>query len=66
MGHPLNEDTLLGPLHNQKAVQDYVDGIKAIKEQGGQILYGGEVVTSKEGNYVLPTVVTISPDAPII
>lgn len=66
MGNPLHDDTLLGPLHSKKAVQEYAEGIQAIKAQGGKILYGGEVVSSREGNYVLPTVVAISPDAPII
>jgi len=66
MGHPLDEDTLLGPLHSKKAVQEYLEGLQAIKAQGGKILYGGETVSTREGNYVLPTLVAISPDAPII
>jgi len=66
MGHPMDDDTLLGPLHTKKAVQEYLDGIATIKQQGGQILYGGEAVTTMKGNYVLPTIVAISPDAPII
>jgi len=43
-----------------------LEGIAAIKAQGGQILYGGEAVTTMKGNYVMPTIVAISPDAAII
>jgi acyl-CoA reductase-like NAD-dependent aldehyde dehydrogenase len=28
MGDPLHEDTLLGPLHTKRAVQEYLDGIE--------------------------------------
>ena len=44
MGDPLHEDTLLGPLHTKKAVQDYLNGIEKIKKQGGNILVGGKAV----------------------
>lgn len=62
----MHEDTLLGPLHTKRAVQEYLDGIETIKKQGGKILYGGQAVTNSEGNYVLPTIVEISHDAPIV
>ena len=66
MGDPLDEKTLLGPLHSKAAVDGYLKGIAAIKQQGGKILYGGEVVEGKEGNYVLPTLVEIAHDADIV
>ena len=66
MGDPLEANTLLGPLHSKRAVELYLKGIEAIKQQGGKILYGGEAVTTKEGNYVLPTLVEINHDAAIV
>ena len=67
IGDPLVDGTLLGPLHNKKAVQSYLNTIAACKKQGGRVLYGGQVVTDKgPGNYVLPTLVEIDPHAPIV
>jgi len=63
MGDPLDENTLMGPLHNKMAVDGYVNGLEEIKKQGGKILVGGEVV---KGNYVLPTIVEIAHDAKIV
>jgi aldehyde dehydrogenase family 7 protein A1 len=66
MGDPLDENTLLGPLHMKRSVEEYRKGIEEIQKQGGKILYGGQVLDEKEGNYVLPTIVEISHDAPIV
>jgi len=41
MGDPLNQNTLLGPLHSKQSVDNYLKGIEEIKKQGGKILYGG-------------------------
>lgn len=60
----MHEDTLLGPLHTKRAVQDYLDGIETIKKQGGKILVGGQHVAKNGGNFVLPTIVEISHSAP--
>lgn len=62
IGDPLEEGTLCGPVHTQTGVQMYKDGIARIKELGGKIRVGGEVI-DRPGNYVQPTLVEISPDA---
>lgn len=56
IGDPLNSDTLVGPLVDDKAVQDYVDAIEIIKKEKGEILYGGNVM-QMDGFYVEPTLV---------
>jgi aldehyde dehydrogenase family 7 protein A1 len=66
MGDPMDKDTLLGPLHTQRAVKEYEDGIATIKRQGGEVLFGGEVVKNNPGNFVLPTIVAIPHNAPIV
>jgi aldehyde dehydrogenase family 7 protein A1 len=68
IGNPLEAGTLMGPLHTKAAVKEYIDGIATIKEQGGSVLIGGEKYSgvNETGNYVLPTLVEISADAPII
>jgi aldehyde dehydrogenase family 7 protein A1 len=63
MGDPLDDNTLLGPLHSKRGVQDYLNGIEEIKKQGGKILYGGKAFDDMDGNYVLPTLVEIAHDA---
>ncbi|DBA03396.1 TPA: hypothetical protein N0F65_002804 [Lagenidium giganteum] len=65
IGKPLDEGTLCGPLHNKAAVKNYLDGIETIKQQGGKILIGGKKVEGP-GNFVEPTIVSISKDAPIL
>ena len=42
-----------------------MDGLAEIKKQGGKVLTGGNQLKS-EGNYVEPTIVAISHDAPIV
>jgi aldehyde dehydrogenase family 7 protein A1 len=68
IGNPLESGILMGPLHTKAAVKEYLDGIATIKEQGGSILYGGEAYSgvNSTGNYVLPTLVEIGADAPIV
>mmetsp|Transcript_2724 Transcript_2724/g.4628 ORF Transcript_2724/g.4628 Transcript_2724/m.4628 type:complete len:508 (-) Transcript_2724:84-1607(-) len=66
MGDPLDPNTLLGPLHCQRSVDEYLKGIEEIKKQGGKVLYGGQKVEGREGHYVLPTIVEINHDADIV
>ncbi len=63
IGDPLEETTLMGPLVNRRAVDDMMDGIRRIREQGGEILFGGERMM---GNYVQPTLVRACPEMPIL
>ena len=63
IGDPLDETTLMGPLVNRRAVDDMVDGVRRIREQGGEILFGGERIM---GNFVQPTLVRARPDMPIL
>ncbi|KAJ8491338.1 hypothetical protein OPV22_013059 [Ensete ventricosum] len=65
IGDPLEKGTLLGPLHTPTSKENFVKGIQAIKEQGGKFLFGGSVVES-EGNFVQPTIVEISSNAPVV
>ena len=63
IGNPLEESTLMGPLVNRRAVNDMLDGVRRIREQGGEILYGGDRIM---GNFVQPTLVRARPDMPIL
>jgi aldehyde dehydrogenase family 7 protein A1 len=66
MGDPLDDNTLLGPLHMKRSVQEYLKGIEEIQNQGGKVLYGGKAFDDMDGNYVLPTIVEIDHDAKIV
>lgn len=65
IGDPLEKGTLLGPLHTTVSKENFVKGIQVIKSQGGKILAGGSVIES-DGNFVQPTIVEISSDAPVV
>src|SRR6185503_1397751 len=42
IGNPLDRQTVMGPLIDKGAVHPVLDSIQRLKEQGGEILYGGE------------------------
>jgi aldehyde dehydrogenase (NAD+) len=63
IGDPLDEDTLMGPLVNRRAVLDMMEGLERIREQGGKVLFGGGRMT---GCFVEPTLVLARPDMPIL
>lgn len=63
IGDPLESGTLVGPLHTQDAVKRFHDAVKQAKEQGGEVLVGGDVVKMDGelagGNWVQPTIVLV-------
>jgi aldehyde dehydrogenase (NAD+) len=63
IGDPMEEGTLVGPLVNRRAVDDMMEGLARIREQGGEILFGGDHL---QGCYVRPALVRARPDMPIL
>ena len=57
LGDPLDDGTLYGPMHSKVGLQGYQKTLAEVKELGGKIEFGGNVV-EREGNYVEPTIVT--------
>ena len=43
IGDPLDEKTLIGPLHTPAAVKEYEETISEIVKAGGKFEYGGKV-----------------------
>jgi aldehyde dehydrogenase (NAD+) len=68
IGDPLDPKTLMGPLIDEEAVADFEEALKAARQQGGKILYGGKVLDTPFGRrtFVLPAIVEIANDAPIV
>jgi aldehyde dehydrogenase (NAD+) len=59
IGDPLDETTLMGPLIDGGAVDDMMAALDQVKQQGGEILYGGGKV-DRPGFFVEPTLVRAS------
>jgi aldehyde dehydrogenase (NAD+) len=59
IGNPLDDETLMGPLVNQQAVDDMRAACASVVEEGGEILCGGEVLEGDDfpgGLYVTPCI----------
>jgi aldehyde dehydrogenase (NAD+) len=65
IGNPLDPEVLLGPLIDHVAVEAYRAAIDEIKKEGGDVLYGGHVLT-RPGYFVEPTIVRAQPHWPLI
>jgi aldehyde dehydrogenase (NAD+) len=60
IGDPLEPGTLMGPLIDGKAVQNFIHAIEQAKAEGGKVLFGGKVLEGENyssGNYVTPALV---------
>src|SRR6185369_14984902 len=42
IGNPLDRQTVMGPLIDKHAVDTVQDSIKRLKDEGGEVLYGGD------------------------
>jgi aldehyde dehydrogenase (NAD+) len=56
IGDPLDRGTLMGPLVNEAAVKDMMAALAKVREQGGEIVTGGNRV-DRPGSFVEPTIV---------
>jgi len=56
IGDPLSSDTLMGPLIDDSAINDYQNALERVKKEGGEILYGGNSL-DRPGSFVEPTIV---------
>ncbi|QRN03772.1 aldehyde dehydrogenase family protein [Legionella sp. MW5194] len=57
IGDPLDSNNLMGPLIDEQAVNQFKSAVSRIKQAGGQVVFGGEVL-NKAGYFVQPTLVT--------
>jgi aldehyde dehydrogenase (NAD+) len=59
IGDPRKSTTLMGPLVSHQAVTDMQNALKKLKDEGGTIVYGGELLTGGPypgGHYVKPCI----------
>lgn len=57
IGDPLKEGTLIGPLVNARAVEQFQHAVGEARKQGATVLVGGDLVASGKGHYVQPTLI---------
>jgi len=65
IGDPLENGTLMGPLIDPRAIEAYKTAIAAAQAAGGELLYGGKVL-SKPGNFVEPAIIRARNDWEIV
>lgn len=69
LGHPLDEGVLMGPLVDVDAAGKMQRALAALEQQGGRILYGGQVLRGgiyDAGTYVTPCICEAEHDTPIV
>jgi len=69
IGNPLKSGTLMGPLVNLQAVEDMQAALGEIRQEGGQVIYGGEPLRGAPypgGCYVRPCLVAARHDMKIV
>lgn len=65
IGNPLDPETLVGPLIDELAIENMQKALKQIKKQGGQVIYGGEVL-DREGHFVRPAIAEVKNEFKIV
>jgi len=62
IGNPLDPKTLVGPLIDKNAVNDFTNAIAEVKNEGGTIAYGGEILSGEgyeSGCFVVPCIAEV-------
>ena len=66
IGNPLDKKTVMGPLIDKNAVDLVQHSIQRLKDEGGEILYGGERLSVPGDCYMKPCLATAKPDFDIV
>jgi aldehyde dehydrogenase (NAD+) len=65
IGDPWDESVLMGPLINERAVENMMAALSEARRQGGEIVYGGRRV-DRPGFFVEPTLVKARPEMAVV
>ncbi len=66
IGDPLDKETLMGPLIDKGAVDMVQHSIQKLKDEGGEVLYGGERMDLPGGCYMKPCLANAKPNFKIV
>jgi len=61
IGNPLDENNHVGPLIDEDAVNAFINAVESVKNEGGEVLTGGEILSGEgyeSGCYVKPCIAT--------
>ena len=62
VGNPLDENNHVGPLIDKGAVGDFTKALRRVREEGGKVITGGQVLEGagyESGCYVVPAIVEV-------
>ena len=65
IGDPLNTDTLMGPLVDAAAIDNFEKAITRAKKLGGEVIYGGDKL-NLGGNFINPTIIKAENDWKVV
>ena len=66
VGNPLQQETYMGPVIDEAAVERFRRAVDEVKDSGGEVYVGGNVLSEGDfarGTYVEPTIVTAALDS---
>ena len=69
IGNPLDRETVMGPMIDKGAVDAVQQSIQRLKDEGGEVLYGGERLEGEKfqgGCYMKPCLATAKPGFEIV
>ena len=66
IGNPLDRKTLMGPMIDKGAVDMVQESIQKLKDEGGEVLYGGERMELPGGCYMKPCLASAKPNFKIV
>jgi aldehyde dehydrogenase (NAD+) len=66
IGDPLKEDTLMGPLVTSGAVDEMFEALSRAKQDGGEIIFGGDKRPDLGTNFVEPTIVKMPSQTDVV
>jgi aldehyde dehydrogenase (NAD+) len=69
IGDPLDPSTIMGPLIDRGAVEAMQSSIQKVRQEGGRIVYGGEILPESDypgGCYVVPCIAEAENHYPIV
>ncbi len=66
IGDPTEDSTLMGPLVNQGAVEEMMEALDTVKQQGGEVITGGSRRPDLGACFVNPTIVRMATQSPMV
>lgn len=66
IGDPLKPDTLMGPLVVNTSVEEMMEAINKAKQDGGEVITGGEMLPEIGPNFVSPAIVKMPAQTEIV